>query len=82
MDVRLWEGEFSKYKILAITIIRISQCRSLCNCKYVFFLSHTFNELSLEDKNGDSAQDGLNKASKGGLIYGDYLQVSLLILVK
>ncbi|XP_040188120.1 tryptophan 2,3-dioxygenase isoform X1 [Rana temporaria] len=40
---------------------------------------HTFNELSLEDKNGDSAQDGLNKASKGGLIYGDYLQLDKVL---
>ncbi|XP_069833962.1 tryptophan 2,3-dioxygenase [Dendropsophus ebraccatus] len=36
---------------------------------------YTFSELSLEDKNGDSAQDGMNKASRGGLIYGDYLQL-------
>ncbi|PIN96961.1 hypothetical protein AB205_0022130, partial [Aquarana catesbeiana] len=40
---------------------------------------HTFNELSLDDKNGDSAQDGLNKASKGGLIYGDYLQLDKVL---
>ncbi|XP_056418070.1 tryptophan 2,3-dioxygenase [Hyla sarda] len=36
---------------------------------------YTFSELSLEDKNGDNAQEGLNKASRGGLIYGDYLQL-------
>nr|DBA29039.1 TPA: hypothetical protein GDO54_009309 [Pyxicephalus adspersus] len=42
-------------------------------------LRYTFNELSLEDKNGDSAQDGLNKASKGGLIYGDYLQLDKVL---
>ncbi|KAM5194538.1 tryptophan 2,3-dioxygenase [Mantella aurantiaca] len=40
---------------------------------------HTFNELSLEDKNGDNAQDGSNKASKGGLMYGDYLQLDKVL---
>ncbi|XP_018415217.1 PREDICTED: tryptophan 2,3-dioxygenase [Nanorana parkeri] len=40
---------------------------------------HTFNELSLEDKNGDNSQDGLNKASKGGIIYGDYLQLDKVL---
>lgn len=34
-----------------------------------------FNNLSLEDEEDDKSQEGLNKASKGGLIYGDYLQV-------
>ncbi|KAM9331170.1 tryptophan 2,3-dioxygenase [Gastrophryne carolinensis] len=42
-------------------------------------LNHTFRELSLEDKNGDVAQDGSNKASKGGLIYGDYLQLDKVL---
>lgn len=36
-----------------------------------------FNKLSLEDEGQDKSQEGLNKASKGGLIYGDYLQVSV-----
>ncbi|KAM4809619.1 tryptophan 2,3-dioxygenase [Rhinophrynus dorsalis] len=39
----------------------------------------TFNELSLEDKNEDNSQEGLNKASKGGLIYGDYLQLDKVL---
>uniref|UniRef100_A0A8C5M2E1 Tryptophan 2,3-dioxygenase n=1 Tax=Leptobrachium leishanense TaxID=445787 RepID=A0A8C5M2E1_9ANUR len=40
----------------------------------------TFNQLSLEEsQNGDSAQKGLNKASKGGLIYGDYLQLDKVL---
>ncbi|KAG8454013.1 hypothetical protein GDO86_000587 [Hymenochirus boettgeri] len=40
----------------------------------------TFNELSLEDnKNEDKSQEGLNKASKGGLIYGDYLQLDKVL---
>lgn len=38
-----------------------------------------FSELSLEDKNEDSSQEGLNKASKGGLIYGDYLQLDKVL---
>ncbi|CAN2388759.1 tryptophan catabolic process to acetyl-CoA [Pristimantis euphronides] len=36
---------------------------------------YTFSELSLEDKNGDNSQEGINKASRGGMIYGDYLQL-------
>ncbi|XP_063314318.1 tryptophan 2,3-dioxygenase [Pelobates fuscus] len=40
----------------------------------------TFNELSLdESKNGDRSQEGLNKASRGGLIYGDYLQLDKVL---
>ncbi|KAM3937908.1 tryptophan 2,3-dioxygenase [Leptodactylus fuscus] len=38
-------------------------------------LQYTFKELFLEDKNGDDSQEGINKASRGGLIYGDYLQL-------
>lgn len=29
----------------------------------------------MEDNEEDGAQTGVNRASKGGLIYGDYLQV-------
>jgi len=32
----------------------------------------------LKDEKGDKSQEGINKASKGGLIYGDYLQVSVM----
>ncbi|XP_053316342.1 tryptophan 2,3-dioxygenase [Spea bombifrons] len=39
----------------------------------------TFNELSLEDKNGENSQEGMNKASKGGLIYGDYLHLDKVL---
>ncbi|NXO13392.1 T23O dioxygenase, partial [Oriolus oriolus] len=38
-----------------------------------------FNNLSLEDKNEDKSQEGINKASKGGLIYGEYLQLSKIL---
>lgn len=44
-----------------------------------FLLRFNFNKLSLEDENDDKSQEGINKASKGGLIYGEYLQVSLRI---
>ncbi|XP_075054401.1 tryptophan 2,3-dioxygenase [Mixophyes fleayi] len=40
---------------------------------------YTFNELSLDDKNGDSSQEGLNKASRGGQIYGDFLQLDKVL---
>ncbi|XP_053559744.1 tryptophan 2,3-dioxygenase [Bombina bombina] len=41
---------------------------------------YNFNQLSLEDKNNDEhSQDGINKASKGGLIYGDYLQLDKIL---
>ncbi|XP_075716429.1 tryptophan 2,3-dioxygenase isoform X2 [Rhinoderma darwinii] len=39
------------------------------------FLGTRHHGLSLEDKSGDNSQEGLNKASRGGLIYGDYLQL-------
>ncbi|NWW16293.1 T23O dioxygenase, partial [Falcunculus frontatus] len=38
-----------------------------------------FNKLSLEDKNDDKSQEGINKASKGGLIYGEYLQLNKIL---
>uniref|UniRef100_A0A7M4ESF2 Tryptophan 2,3-dioxygenase n=1 Tax=Crocodylus porosus TaxID=8502 RepID=A0A7M4ESF2_CROPO len=38
-----------------------------------------FNKLSLEDEGQDKSQEGLNKASKGGLIYGDYLQLDKIL---
>ncbi|KAM4707676.1 tryptophan 2,3-dioxygenase [Discoglossus pictus] len=38
------------------------------------------NNLSLEDnKNEDNSQEGLNKASRGGLIYGDYLHLDKVL---
>ncbi|CAJ0965519.1 unnamed protein product [Ranitomeya imitator] len=42
-------------------------------------LRHTFSKLSLGDKNGDDSQEGINKASRGGLLYGDYLQLSKVL---
>ncbi|XP_069601860.1 tryptophan 2,3-dioxygenase [Ranitomeya imitator] len=41
--------------------------------------AHTFSKLSLGDKNGDDSQEGINKASRGGLLYGDYLQLSKVL---
>ncbi|NWT15818.1 T23O dioxygenase, partial [Vireo altiloquus] len=38
-----------------------------------------FNKLSLEDENDDKSQEGKNKASKGGLIYGEYLQLDKIL---
>ncbi|NWS73941.1 T23O dioxygenase, partial [Crotophaga sulcirostris] len=38
-----------------------------------------FNKLSLEDENHDKSQEGINKASKGGLVYGDYLQLNKIL---
>ncbi|NXM49364.1 T23O dioxygenase, partial [Gymnorhina tibicen] len=38
-----------------------------------------FNKLSLEDENDDKSQEGKNKASKGGLIYGEYLQLNKIL---
>ena len=37
---------------------------------------HSFEKLSLEGSEEDESQTGINKASKGGLIYGNYLHVS------
>lgn len=33
----------------------------------------------MEDEKDDKSQEGINKASRGGLVYGDYLQVSLRV---
>ncbi|NXA99221.1 T23O dioxygenase, partial [Cnemophilus loriae] len=38
-----------------------------------------FNKLSFEDENDDTSQEGINKASKGGLIYGEYLQLNKIL---
>ncbi|NWV75650.1 T23O dioxygenase, partial [Dasyornis broadbenti] len=38
-----------------------------------------FNNLSLEDENEDKSQQGINKASKGGLVYGEYLQLNKIL---
>ncbi|NWV26781.1 T23O dioxygenase, partial [Origma solitaria] len=38
-----------------------------------------FNKLSLEDENEDKSQEGINKAGKGGLIYGEYLQLDKIL---
>ncbi|XP_057231822.1 tryptophan 2,3-dioxygenase [Malurus melanocephalus] len=38
-----------------------------------------FNKLSLEDENEDKSQEGKNKAGKGGLIYGEYLQLDKIL---
>ncbi|NWV02475.1 T23O dioxygenase, partial [Ptilonorhynchus violaceus] len=38
-----------------------------------------FNKLSLEDENDDKCQEGINKASRGGLIYGEYLQLNKIL---
>ncbi|NWZ41805.1 T23O dioxygenase, partial [Brachypodius atriceps] len=38
-----------------------------------------FSKLSLEDENDDTSQEGINKASKDGLIYGEYLQLNKIL---
>ncbi|XP_071412242.1 tryptophan 2,3-dioxygenase [Pithys albifrons albifrons] len=38
-----------------------------------------FNKLSLEEENEDKSQEGINKASKGGLSYGEYLQLDKIL---
>ncbi|KAJ7401978.1 Tryptophan 2,3-dioxygenase [Pitangus sulphuratus] len=38
-----------------------------------------FNKLSLEDQNEDKSQEGINRASKGGLLYGEYLQLNKIL---
>lgn len=36
---------------------------------------YSLKNLSIEDSEEDKAQNGVNRASGGGLIYGSYLQV-------
>ncbi|XP_070613405.1 tryptophan 2,3-dioxygenase [Erythrolamprus reginae] len=43
--------------------------------KYQF----NFSKLALEDGADDKSQEGLNKASKGGLIYGEYLHLDKVL---
>ncbi|XP_070586758.1 tryptophan 2,3-dioxygenase [Erythrolamprus reginae] len=43
--------------------------------KYQF----NFSKLALEDGADDKSQEGLNKASKGGLIYGEYLHLDKIL---
>ncbi|NXD30671.1 T23O dioxygenase, partial [Spelaeornis formosus] len=38
-----------------------------------------FNKLSFEEGNDDKSQEGINRASKGGLIYGEYLQLNKIL---
>ncbi|XP_015716454.1 tryptophan 2,3-dioxygenase [Coturnix japonica] len=40
---------------------------------------YKFSKLSLKDEKDDKSQEGINKASKGGLIYGDYLQLNKIL---
>lgn len=35
----------------------------------------------MKDEKDDKSQEGINKASKGGLVYGEYLQVSFSCLL-
>ncbi|NXO60906.1 T23O dioxygenase, partial [Aramus guarauna] len=41
--------------------------------------NYLFHNLSLEDEQDDKSQEGINKASKGGLVYGDYLQLNKIL---
>ncbi|XP_054151322.1 tryptophan 2,3-dioxygenase [Melozone crissalis] len=52
----------------------MSQC-PFAGKNYLF----NFRKLSLEDENNDKSQEGINKASKGGLIYGEYLQLNKIL---
>uniref|UniRef100_A0A8C9NCB7 Tryptophan 2,3-dioxygenase n=1 Tax=Serinus canaria TaxID=9135 RepID=A0A8C9NCB7_SERCA len=52
----------------------MSQC-PFAGKNYLF----NFSKLSLEDENDDKSQEGVNKASKGGLIYGEYLQLNKIL---
>lgn len=44
-------------------------CVVCSNCR------NSLKNLSIEDSEKDKAQNGVNRASRGGLIYGSYLQV-------
>uniref|UniRef100_A0A2H6N447 Tryptophan 2,3-dioxygenase n=1 Tax=Micrurus carvalhoi TaxID=3147026 RepID=A0A2H6N447_9SAUR len=52
----------------------MSECPFWKN-KYQF----NFTKLALEDGADDKSQEGLNKASKGGLIYGEYLHLDKIL---
>uniref|UniRef100_H2ZSL3 tryptophan 2,3-dioxygenase n=1 Tax=Latimeria chalumnae TaxID=7897 RepID=H2ZSL3_LATCH len=51
----------------------------VCQDKYmIFFFRFSMDKLSLEESE-DKSQEGTNKAAKGGIIYGDYLQLDKLL---
>ncbi|KAM8970304.1 tryptophan 2,3-dioxygenase [Sarcophilus harrisii] len=42
-------------------------------------IGYAWNKLHLEDKEEDKSQAGINKASKGGLVYGNYLHLEKIL---
>ncbi|XP_029412601.1 tryptophan 2,3-dioxygenase isoform X2 [Nannospalax galili] len=42
-------------------------------------VGYTLKTLSIDDSEEDKAQNGVNRASKGGLIYGNYLQLEKIL---
>uniref|UniRef100_A0A8C7QDC9 tryptophan 2,3-dioxygenase n=1 Tax=Oncorhynchus mykiss TaxID=8022 RepID=A0A8C7QDC9_ONCMY len=47
-------------------------------CPY-FEKKHLYSKLHLNEEEADDSQKGINKASKGGIIYGDYLQLDKVV---
>ncbi|XP_020849773.1 tryptophan 2,3-dioxygenase isoform X3 [Phascolarctos cinereus] len=42
-------------------------------------IGYSWSKLHLEDKEEDKSQAGMNKASKGGLVYGNYLHLEKIL---
>uniref|UniRef100_A0A803W0E9 Tryptophan 2,3-dioxygenase n=1 Tax=Ficedula albicollis TaxID=59894 RepID=A0A803W0E9_FICAL len=62
--------------------LRFDLVEQITSNSYFFWIHvrrFNFNKLSLEDENDDKSQEGINKASKGGLIYGEYLQLNKIL---
>lgn len=59
------------------SVIMFSSVGSTQPCYHLFIHRFNFSKLALEDEADDKSQEGLNKAGKGGLIYGEYLHVSM-----
>lgn len=56
--------------------------RSLIFLLTSFICRYAFEKLSVEGSEEDKSQTSVNRASKGGLIYGNYLQVSGRVLTR
>ncbi|KAL2089215.1 hypothetical protein ACEWY4_016114 [Coilia grayii] len=58
--------------------VYVCGCVSVCfpGCLFSLFKSR---HLQKDEEERDDSQDGTNKASKGGIIYGDYLQLDKIV---
>lgn len=69
--------EFSSVLLLVTVLFQ-----ALFFSSHFFICRYAFKNLSVQGSEEDKSQMGVNRASKGGLIYGNYLQVSGRVLTR